>query len=144
MPKQKQQEKNKKDIIKTLKLSNKKLWDSLSKEKQNAVVDKYYKLTDIENSGLHNVLSNIRQTRISFGSLIIGLILGIIGSVMASILLKYIPKDNWVLDIFIIFIFLGVCTSLFKSTNEFTIEDFGEYKVLEYLLKSTKKAIKNK
>ena len=73
---QKQQHQYEKYIVKILKKSNHTLWRQLSPKQRKDVVGKYDDLSDIKSRGIQNILSDIRQSRISLTSLLLGFIFG--------------------------------------------------------------------
>lgn len=130
----KEERKRRQELEKVLEFSNKELWRNLSKTKQNKVIGKYYNIIDSSNFDIKILLDDIRQTRITFAVLIMGMLLGIFASVFASIILKYIP-DKKLYDIIMVVSFMAIFWSLIKAVGGLTKEDFREYKILDRLLK---------
>ncbi|MCK9273224.1 NUDIX domain-containing protein [Candidatus Gracilibacteria bacterium] len=125
----------KKEIEKRLKCSNKSLWNSLSKEKQDFVVNKYYDANSIENVGILKVLEDNRGLRMNLISIFIGLSLGLFGNAAYDVVLKYLPNgvfDAPILMGFVVILFLSI-----REINKIAAEHLGNNKVLEYLLKSS-------
>ena len=142
---EKEKFKHRKDIAKRLEFSDKKFWDELSKDNQEKIIDKYLYFTNIENIGLNNVLTDVKQSRISIASLSIGMLLGIFGSMASSVILKYVPESLfW--HILILVITFGLFWVFFKLINDITVDGFRDYKILGYLADLVKKdeLIKNK
>jgi len=131
---QKQQLEAKKFIGRRLKLSNKNLWNNLSKDKQRDIIDKYYHFFDIKNRGLFPVLNDIRNTRQALYFLISGVIFGILGSLVASIIYKFL-NPSYLMDFFILIIFIIFLFYLDRKIERLSSEEFNEYRVLEYLIK---------
>ena len=127
----------KKDISNRLKLSNRKLWDALSESERDIIVDKYYHANDIETIGLPHVLQGNKEVRINSYMLFLGTLLGIFGSIFASIILKYLPSNS-IFDIIVIFGFLIFLWILIRSIDTMSAEGLASNKVLEYLSESIK------
>jgi hypothetical protein len=124
----------KKDIAKRLRMSDKKLWKSVTEEEQNKVVNEYYHTSDIERVGVARVLEENRDLRRNFGFLILGVILGIVGNLFASILLKHMPQNS-VFDGLVILFFLVFFFYLVREIKKIDVENLAADKVLKYLLK---------
>lgn len=126
------------DISKRLRLSNKELWNSLSENERNAVIDEYYNIYDIEKIGIHQVLEHNRNLRLNFATLVMGAILGLLGALVVDAIQDYIP-NSLLYDILVVAGFAYVIWWFFRDTNRFLSERLGEHKVLEYLIKQVKK-----
>ena len=126
----------KRDIAKRLSKSNKKLWKSLSKEKQEKIVDRYYHASDIENIGIHAVLENNRSIRREFAFLMLGLLFGVFGNLFGSVLEKYLPSNGWT-DFFLVSGFFALLAAIVSMATQLSAETLGDYKVLEHLLGMT-------
>ncbi|MFA6391179.1 MAG: hypothetical protein WCW66_00305 [Patescibacteria group bacterium] len=135
---QKRENDLRKEITKRLKRSNKKLWQKLSANQQNAVVEKYIAAFDIENIGLQNALNNIKQDRQTLVSVTFGFALGITGSLLLNALNEVIHSMNWyvTISLFIVLFLVLYFDRLIKKSN---VEELSEYKVLEYLLAQSEK-----
>lgn len=126
----------KRAIIKRLKSSNKKKWDALTPEEQEAVVNKYYSLRSIDHLGIDKVLENNWNLRGNFAFLILGIIFGIVGNLFGDILFKYLPENNLLYDIFICISFLLLLWWLIvREIDNFAADHLGGWGALEYLLK---------
>ena len=125
-----------KDIGKRLRKSNPELWASLSAARQQAIISEYYHVYDLDKIGLASVLEHNRSLRMNFALLLIGLILGISGNLIGSILEKYIPSgrgsDLLIVTIFVIFIWL-----LIRMIDQLSAESLAEDQVLEHLVSLT-------
>lgn len=128
------EEESKKDIAKRLMMSNKKLWNSLLKEKQISVVNKYYDVFSIESMGIQGVLERNADLRKQMGFLFMGTLLGILGGMLSSVLIEIIP-ENIIFKVSIIVGFFVFLYFLFQNINKFSAENLGEDMVLEHLLK---------
>lgn len=124
----------KKDIAKRLKLSNQKLWDSLSFEDREIIVNKYYHSRDIEKVGLVSILENNRQMRKDIGFMFLGISLGLFGNIFINIVFKYFPKDSWIFDLLISVGFIILIYYIIKQFEKFTYEDLDDNNVLGYLI----------
>lgn len=127
------------EITNRLRFSDKKLWNLLSTEQKEAVVDKYYHARDIKNIGLNSVLENNRQMRKDLGFMILGLSLGIFSNLVINLVFKYLPKNSLLFDISIGAGFIILLVWTFKEFEKLSAEDLGNNKVLNYLLDQVEK-----
>jgi hypothetical protein len=134
----KEEQESKKDIAKRLRLSNEKLWNYLSNDKQNLIINEYYNSLDIEHIGIHGVLENIRNINKDFGFIIIGLLLGFLGNVASNIFIKYIPIGIFA-DILLGLAFVLLIYFCSREIRKLNVEQLRDYKVLEYFVGSIKK-----
>lgn len=125
----------KENITKRLKGSNKSLWNSLSPEKQEFVVSKYYDLTSVESVGITSVLEDDRSIRRNIGGIVVGLLLGLFGGITSNVLLKYLP-DSIGFDVFAIVMFVILFTMLIRMIDQISIDRLKSDRILEYLLKN--------
>ncbi len=123
----------KKDISERLRLSNKDLWENLSLEMKNAVIDMNYHMWDLDKVGIRQVLDANRQIRMNLTILILGLLLGVFGNIVAGIAIKYMPSNPWSDAIFLIAAVFGVWY-MFTSINKLSAERLADDNVLEHLV----------
>lgn len=130
----KYEKETKEDIAKRLKISSKEGWITLSEEKQEQVIDKYYHYNDIERIGLGRVLENNRQMRKDYGFMILGISIGLIGNIFISSIFKYFPKNSLLFDGSIIILFICLIKFIIAEFDKLSCEDLGNNKVLIHLL----------
>jgi len=130
----KQEKETKKDISKRLKFSDKNLWDSLSSEQRNTIVDEYYHSRDIEKIGLAGVLENNRQIRKDIGLMFLGISFGLFSSIFINVVSKYFPQNNWAFDLLISIGFIIIIYFTIKEFEKLSYEDLGANNVLKYLI----------
>lgn len=131
---EKQIKSEKKNIAKRLKLSNSKIWDTLTSVKQAAVVDKYYELRGFDHLGIDKILDDNRNIRSNMAFLLLGLLLGIFGNIFASIVLKYEPHGVSS-DALSIIACIGLFWFLARQINKWSADHLGWSDVLNHLLK---------
>lgn len=129
----KEEKEIKNDIARRLRLSDVPLWNSLSREEQNRVVEKYYSINDLKNVGIHKVLEENRNIRRNLGSILIGLLLGLFGGVVSDIGIKYIPDNGW-LHFFIIVAFFALLAMFIRLIEQTSVDHLKEDSVLKYLV----------
>lgn len=129
---------NKKSIAKVLKLSDKKLWGSLSDDERNAVVDEYYNSSSIEKIGIRRVLDDNRTVRRSIAMLLLSGLLGLSGGIASNVILKYIPS-SFFNDMLFLAVFAVMLVFLFYIIDRVSAESLGQDHVLEHLLDIARK-----
>jgi len=128
----------KKDISKRLRMSDKKKWNSLTEEERKLVADKYYDLRSIKHLGIEKILDDYTYLRRSVYLLIIGVLLGIIGSAVGDILNEYLLV-NFLPKPITAFIGLGFFFYFVHLSEKLAAENLGNQDVLGHLLKLVKK-----
>lgn len=128
-----------KSIAKRLQRSDGALWSSLTKEERDTVLETYYDSLSLNALGLTRILENNVSLRQNFGMLILGLLFGIFGSAVASIILKYLPQQDWRIDIAIGVVFVAFMLWFFRETNKALAEHLAEEDVLGFLVKEARK-----
>lgn len=128
----------KRDIAKRLAMSNEELWVNLSEGQRAAVVNKYYKLSSVEHMGIRSVLESNRNLRRNLGVLIIGVLLGSFGSMVATIAIKYLPSGIW-FDILAVLGFLVLLGVFIQLVDEMSAENLAVNRILENLLELVRK-----
>jgi uncharacterized membrane protein YeaQ/YmgE (transglycosylase-associated protein family) len=132
------EEDTKKDIAKRLKTSDKKKWNSLTEEERKLVVDKYYDLRGIEHLGLDRIIDDYISTRKNFAFMIMGILLGVIGSIFGSILSKYL-LNNTISDLLTVAFCFGLLFYFIHSFDKLLLENLNREDVLGHLLELVKK-----
>jgi ketosteroid isomerase-like protein len=127
------------DIANRLRNSNSILWSKLSPKQRDAAVDKYFNMNSIENVGLNKVLDDNRNTRRAFGGILVGLLLGLLGSITGTILLDYLPTEKLgklihLINFSVVFLFGFIVWKFVKMIDEDSAEHLRQEKVLEYLV----------
>ncbi len=123
----------KKDIAKRLRWSNKILWESLSEDERNLIVDKYYHSSDIENIGIHQALEANRNISRQLILLLVGTMFGVLAGIFANIIQKYFPQ-SFSFDIFFVIVFITCTVFLFRSINQLSSDRLREDRALEYFV----------
>lgn len=134
----KEEQDSKKDIAKRLEMSNKKLWDSLSYEEKNNIINEYYDSLDISHIGISGVLGNIRDTSRDLILIIMGLLLGFWGSLVNNIFAKYLP-EGYFFDVLFVIFFICIIFFFFRETRKLNVEQIRSYKVLDHFVKLERK-----
>lgn len=129
----------KKDIAKRLRSSDKVLWETLSAEKQERVVDMYFNTNSIENVGIHKVLEENRNISRTLATLLLGVLLGAFGGAVANIALKYLPQSGY-FDLFIVIVFFIILFMFIRMIERINVDSLREDSVLEYFVKSLDKS----
>lgn len=129
----------KKDIAKGLRSSDKVLWETLSAEKQERVVDMYFNTNSIENVGIHKVLEENRNISRTLATLLLGVLLGAFGGAVANIALKYTPQSGY-FDLFIVIVFFIILFMFVRMIERMNVDSLREDSVLEYFVKSLDKS----
>lgn len=139
MNKEKEIKKDKKFIEKRLRSSNKKRWNTLTSEEREAVVNKYYDLRSIERLGIDKILDDNRNLRSNFVFLVIGVVLGVFGNVLASIWMQYLPKDLLHEIIMVVVIVIFLVWGVPRLGDILSADHLRQDDVLEHLLRLVKK-----
>lgn len=126
------------DIAKRLRESNRTLWGTINEEDRSAIVNEYYNSFDINKVGLSLVLEHNRNVRISLATLLMGLMLGLLGALVANVIQKYIP-NALIYDAVIVLGFIAFLWWFIRDIEKTSAELLKEDKVLEYLLKLVNK-----
>ena len=133
----------KKRITERLRLANKKKWRALSKEQQEKVVNKYYEIRDEDYWDVRDVLREHAEMRRDFELLFSGVLLGMLTSILASILLKYFPGNTWQSD-FITAAFFSLLLLLFIFySHRMLAKNLDDERVLETLLEMVEQTEQN-
>jgi len=127
----------KKDIVKRLRLSNKKKWRALSPEQQQRMVDKYYEIRDQDYLSLRNILREYAELRRDFGLLISGVVLGVVTNVIASIFLKYLPVSDTLGDGLIAVVFILGIVLFIKAVERTLAKNLDDEGVIDKLIAMT-------
>lgn len=125
------------DVEERLRLSNKKLWQSLPEEKRKEVVEKYINIIDEANKSIFDILEKDFLIRQQFAFLLIGLLLGIVGNLFTdafSTNLKKLTGEGFLyVTLCFVAFYLGIKLILrFMNTN--SGENLRRNKVLEKLI----------
>lgn len=134
---ERRQAEDRKYTARRLERSNKQVWRQLSSKDRKAVIDLFYRATDIESSGLSNILEINRNLRVNVGSLALGATLGIFGGFAADAIRRHLPQSGFV-DAFFIIVFIGVIWQTFRLMSEVGAEHLGDHRVLEHLVRMAK------
>jgi len=128
---------DKREIEKRLKLSNKDKWKVLTFTERQAVINKYYNLRGIEHLGIDKILDDNRNIRLNFSFLLLGLLLGILGSSFANIIIQFEPK-NQLINIFMLLLLAFFFWYIIKLMDKMSVEHLYQEDVLDHLLKLVK------
>jgi hypothetical protein len=128
---------DKREIEKRLKLSNKDKWKVLTFTERQAVINKYYNLRGIEHLGIDKILDDNRNIRLNFSFLLLGLLLGILGSLFANIIIQFEPK-NQLINIFMLLLLAFFFWYIIKLMDKMSVEHLYQEDVLDHLLKLVK------
>jgi hypothetical protein len=128
----------KKDIAKRLGWTNETLWDTLSEERKNQVISKYYNLSDISQIGIYGVLENYWSFRRGLGLIVIGLLFGVFGNIIFGRIDKYLPSGV-IMDMILIVISIWIVIFCIYSLEKTAAKQLGNERILEYLLKEVEK-----
>lgn len=126
------------DIRKRLRNSNKELWESISDNEREGVVDEYYHQWDIEKIGLSGILRESREQRKTLSMLGVGVFFGIMGNFATDIFLKYFPRGSYLFDIVFVLFFVVFFVYFFREINKLDSENLGKDRVLEHLIKAVR------
>lgn len=129
---------DKKEIGKRLRLSDRKTWDGLKLEEQEAVINKYYARRSIEHLGIDKILDDNRNLRFNYALLVIGVLLGIFGNIFADILMQFEPK-NYFIDSLILVLIGVFLWCLIRRMDKMGAEHLYQEDILGYLLSEVKK-----
>jgi ABC-type bacteriocin/lantibiotic exporter with double-glycine peptidase domain len=135
--KEKWEAEDKKEIEKRLRLSDEKKWNTLTSEERQSVVKKYYNLRSIEHRGIDKILDDNRDMRRNFLFLILGLLLGILGSLFADVMLRYVPQ-NPLLNVLLLLFLAYSFWYIFQQMDKMSVEHLNQENILDALLKLVK------
>lgn len=133
----------KKRITERLRLANKKKWRALSKEQQEKVVNKYYEIRDEDYWDVRDVLREHAEMRRDFELLFSGVLLGMLTSILASILLKYFPGNTWQSDLITAAFFSLLLLLFIFYSHRMLAKNLDDERVLETLLEMVEQTEQN-
>jgi len=130
----------KEEIAKRLQRSNKKLWDEMTEEERVGVSTLYYESRGLKYLGIEKILDYNTSLYQNSGFLLLGLILGVFGNLIANILQKAFDEIPLGLSaISILVLFLLVLWGFMHFVESAAAENLADDQVLEYFLEKIRK-----
>jgi hypothetical protein len=131
---------HKKNIAKRLRLSDKKLWSELKKEQQDAIVDRYYHVFDIENMTLKEIGRDNYNVRSDLALVMMGTLLGVFGGMFVESISEYLPEGVF-FDVAFAAFFLAFAFYFLHFIDKAGAENFRQNKVLSRLKKQLEEEV---
>jgi hypothetical protein len=121
-----------KSISKRLSLSNPSLWSKIPEHTQHAIVQLYFDTLGIGHVGMRSVLQDNANIRRNLATLYLGVLFGILGSMVADVFLKYLPHD-WRTDVAIMVGFIVFSWWLIREFDKVLAEHLAADHILDHL-----------
>ncbi len=127
----------KKEVEKRLKESDPRRWAELSNLEKEEVANEYIRRRSIEHLGIDKILGAGRSIKIDAYFVLLGLVLGVFGNIVADVLQRHTAKNTFS-DILSIGAFILLIVYTIRKIEKADSEILGKEKIIDKLLAGAK------